>query len=80
VLSPGLAPLNRPTNHPSNLPSWSDDPRDADTLSFQPTDAMPGTEEKLQVIIKRLDAGLPLWHPSDRRYLPEMMEAQRESA
>ena len=76
MLSPGLAPLNRPTNHTT----WSDDPRDADTLSFHPTDALPGTEEKLQVIIKRLDAGLPLWHPSDRRYLPEMMEAQRESA
>lgn len=76
MLSPGLAPLNRPTN----LPSWSDDPRDADTLSFHPTDAMPGTEEKLQVIIKRLDAGLPLWHASDRRHLPEMLEPQRESA
>ncbi|MGD9648117.1 MAG: hypothetical protein AB7U73_20560, partial [Pirellulales bacterium] len=72
VLSPELVALKSHT--------WTDDPRDADTLSFQPTDAMPGTEEKLQVLIKRLDAGLPLWHPSDRRHLPELPEPQRESA
>lgn len=31
------------------------------------TTAMPGTEEKLVVLAERLQRGLPLWHPSDRR-------------
>ena len=28
---------------------------------------MPGTAEKLDVLAERLQQGLPLWHPSDRR-------------
>ncbi len=70
--NPGLVPLNRHV--------WTDDPRDADTLTFQPTEAIPGSEEKLLVLIKRLDAGLPLWHPSDRCHVHEPAEPQRESA
>jgi len=31
------------------------------------TTAMPGTEEKLDVLAQRLQRGLPLWHPADRR-------------
>jgi hypothetical protein len=31
------------------------------------TTAMPGTEEKLVVLAERLQRGLPLWHPADRR-------------
>ena len=31
------------------------------------TTAMPGTAEKLGVLAERLQRGLPLWHPSDRR-------------
>ena len=31
------------------------------------TTAMPGTAEKLDVLAERLQRGLPLWHPADRR-------------
>jgi hypothetical protein len=31
------------------------------------TNAMPGTDEKLGVLAERLQRGLPLWHPADRR-------------
>jgi len=31
------------------------------------TTAMPGTVEKLDVLAERLQRGLPLWHPADRR-------------
>jgi hypothetical protein len=31
------------------------------------TAAMPGTDEKLTVLAERLQRGLPLWHPADRR-------------
>jgi hypothetical protein len=33
---------------------------------FEPTDAMPGSLEKMAVIIDRLERGLPLHHPQDR--------------
>jgi hypothetical protein len=31
------------------------------------TTALPGSEEKLDVLAERLQRGLPLWHPADRR-------------
>ena len=34
---------------------------------FISTQALPGTVEKLDVLAQRLESGLPLWHPSDRR-------------
>lgn len=32
-----------------------------------PTDALPGTEEKLQVMIERAAKGQHLWHPDDAK-------------
>ena len=32
-----------------------------------PTDAVPGSPEKLAVILARYDAGLPLWVAGDRQ-------------
>ena len=34
---------------------------------FDSTHALPGTGEKLDVLAERLEQGLPLWHPKDRR-------------
>lgn len=42
---------------------------------WEPTEALPGTAEKLDKMAERLEAGLPLWHPQDRtdfRYLSEI--------
>jgi hypothetical protein len=46
---------------------WDYEPDDVEERRFQATRAMPGTEEKLEVLAARISAGLPLWHRSDRR-------------
>jgi hypothetical protein len=46
---------------------WDFEPNCQDENEFDSTEAMPGTTEKLQVLATRIRAGLPLWHPSDRR-------------
>jgi hypothetical protein len=33
---------------------------------FCPTDAPAGSVEKLEVLARRIELGLPLWHPEDR--------------
>jgi hypothetical protein len=45
---------------------WDFEPADINSDQFDRTDAMPGTEEKLEVLAARLQRGLPLWHPGDR--------------
>ena len=32
-----------------------------------PTDALPGTEEKIKVLMERYERNEQLWHPADRR-------------
>ena len=34
---------------------------------FEPTDAPAGSEEKIEVLRRRVEMGLPLWHKEDRR-------------
>jgi hypothetical protein len=41
---------------------WSPDPN----VEFEPTDAPAGSPEKIEVLRKRLELGLPLWHENDR--------------
>lgn len=36
------------------------------TEGFLPTDAAPGSPEKIEVLAMRLELGLPLYHPDDR--------------
>ncbi len=45
---------------------WDFEPPDVESMLYAATDAMPGTQEKLQVLAARIREGLPLWHPSDR--------------
>jgi hypothetical protein len=33
---------------------------------FEPTDAQVGSPEKIEVLARRAQLGLPLWHPGDR--------------
>lgn len=33
---------------------------------FEPTDAPMGSKEKIEVLARRAQLGLPLWHPKDR--------------
>jgi hypothetical protein len=46
---------------------WDFEPEDRRSGIFQPTEALPGTNEKLEVMASRVRLGLPLWHPDDRR-------------
>jgi len=50
------------------LGQWDFEPSSADEGDYPATEAMPGTEAKLEILAERLRNGLPLWHPSDRRY------------
>ena len=45
---------------------WDYEPEEVDGSGFDATKAMPGTDEKLSVLAERIEAGLPLWHVSDR--------------
>ena len=46
---------------------WDFEPSSQQVVNLKATAAMPGTNEKLDVLADRLRQGLPLWHPSDRR-------------
>ncbi|MCA9267261.1 MAG: hypothetical protein KDA41_02265 [Planctomycetales bacterium] len=45
---------------------WDFEPSQAERDEFDPTPALPGTQQKLAVLAARLESGLPLWHDSDR--------------
>lgn len=45
---------------------WDYEPAKVGEKQFSSTKAMPGTDEKLDVLAKRIEAGLPLWHGEDR--------------
>jgi hypothetical protein len=50
---------------------WDYEPDEFERDAFAATQALPGTEEKLEILAARLEQGLPLWHPSDRRTFAE---------
>lgn len=43
-----------------SAPDYEPSPKD-----FEPTMALPGTLEKVQVLAGRVRSGKPLWHPAD---------------
>jgi hypothetical protein len=45
---------------------WDFEPESIEEQRFSATRAMPGTDEKVEVLAARLEAGLPLWHGEDR--------------
>ena len=42
------------------------EPEETKRDSYNRTTAMPGSDEKLNVLADRIRHGLPLWHPEDR--------------
>jgi len=50
---------------------WDFEPEVKDRASYEATRALPGTDEKLEVMARRVRQGLPLWHPGDRRTYDE---------
>ena len=45
---------------------WNFEPKDPERDDFESTHALPGTQEKVEVLALRLRSGQPLWHPEDR--------------
>jgi hypothetical protein len=45
---------------------WDFEPRQMGYEEFEASNAMPGTQEKLDMLAERLRSGLPLWHVCDR--------------
>ncbi len=48
--------------------NWDFEPEPCESRGYFATNAMPGSDEKLQVLCDRVQRGLPLWHPGDRRW------------
>lgn len=46
---------------------WDYEPSEPSREQDYATQAMPGTVAKLDVLATRVQQGLPLWHPCDRR-------------
>jgi hypothetical protein len=45
---------------------WDFEPQEVEYGRFDASDAMPGTNEKLDALMERARLGLPLWHIEDR--------------
>ena len=46
---------------------WDFEPDNGERTEFDATAALPGSNEKLEVLSQRVRDGKPLWHPNDRR-------------
>ncbi len=47
--------------------NWKFEPQEFMAVNnFNSTSALPGTDQKLEVLAERIRNGLPLWHPEDR--------------
>ncbi len=45
---------------------WDFEPPEVDAARYDAADAMPGTKKKLDIMARRVQNGLPLWHDGDR--------------
>lgn len=45
---------------------WTFEPGERVQGDFSGTNAEPGSREKLEILARRIQSGLPLWHPDDR--------------
>ena len=48
---------------------WDYEPEheEEEPKEFSETREMPGSTAKLEILAERVQSGLPLWHPNDRR-------------
>ncbi len=56
---------------------WDYEPEEVAETDYQSTRALPGTEEKVDVLAERALQGLPLWHSGDRRTFDDSEKAFR---
>ena len=46
--------------------NWEFEPDERRVTDFNASDAIPGSAAKLNDLTRRIELGLPLWHPRDR--------------
>jgi hypothetical protein len=51
---------------PIQASEWGNEPSQPGKREFCATNAEPGSPEKLEILARRIQSGLPLWHPNDR--------------
>lgn len=51
---------------------WDFEPEKVESNQYDATRALPGTNEKLEVLAERVRQGLPLWHAADCRDLEDL--------
>lgn len=49
----------------------------AESEEFEPTDAPAGSEDKIEILRRRIEEGVPLWHDSDRQDYSDLVGAVR---
>ncbi|MDG2382414.1 MAG: hypothetical protein P8N76_12155 [Pirellulaceae bacterium] len=59
---------------------WTFEPETMPERDFRATDALPGSDEKLEILARRIQDGLPLWHPSDRHTYEDNLKHHEEGA
>lgn len=55
---------------------WNFEPETTEAGGYHATAALPGTEEKVDILMERLQQGLPLWHPEDRLCFDEFEDTR----
>lgn len=55
---------------------WDFEPERQEASEYNATRALPGTDEKLETMARRVRQGQPLWHPEDRRTYDESRELE----
>ena len=56
---------------------WNYEPEDTPECDgFESTNALPGSDQKLEILAERIQAGLPLWHPEDRLTYSTIVEEE----
>ena len=66
---PAPPPTKAPPTVPKRFEHLYEEPVRKEGAVFEATQAMPGSDEKMDVLAYRVTNGLPLFHPDDRRYL-----------
>ena len=54
---------------------WDFEPEVVKEEEYDSTPALPGSTEKISMLAERVNNGLPLWHPDDRKSYDDSEEA-----
>lgn len=55
---------------------WNYEPEDSAEEGFDATNALPGSDQKLEILAERIKTGMPLWHPEDRLTYSNIVEEE----